>query len=90
MEKRAADLEKTMTVAGAETAFHIDAVRFAVGERTLLGPVSLELQRSRVYGLIGHNGSGKSTLIKLHRPPAAGELRRHHFRQAAVAAMGGA
>ena len=43
---RAADLEKTMTVAGAETAFHIDAVRFAVGERTLLGPVSLELQRS--------------------------------------------
>ena len=54
-----------MTVAGVETAFHIDAVRFAVGERTLLGPVSLELQRSRVYGLIGHNGSGKSTLIKL-------------------------
>ncbi|MER9331056.1 ATP-binding cassette domain-containing protein [Mesorhizobium sp. M0152] len=56
-----------MTVAGtdAQTAFHIDAVRFAVGERTLLGPVSLELERSRVYGLIGHNGSGKSTLIKL-------------------------
>lgn len=33
-----------MTVAGidAQTAFYIDAVRFAVGERTLLGPVSLE------------------------------------------------
>jgi hypothetical protein len=27
----------------AQTAFHIDAVRFAVGERTLLAPVSLEL-----------------------------------------------
>jgi hypothetical protein len=39
---------KAMTVAGieAQTAFHIDAVRFAVGKRTLLGPVSLELQRS--------------------------------------------
>ena len=56
-----------MTVAeiDAQTAFHIDAVRFAVGERMLLGPASLELKRSRVYGLIGHNGSGKSTLIKL-------------------------
>ncbi|TIX03406.1 MAG: Fe3+-hydroxamate ABC transporter ATP-binding protein FhuC, partial [Mesorhizobium sp.] len=35
------------TVAGihAQTAFHVEAVRFAVGERTLLGPVTLELQR---------------------------------------------
>jgi ferric hydroxamate transport system ATP-binding protein len=35
-----------MTVAGidAQTTFHIDAVRFAVGERTLLGPVLLELE----------------------------------------------
>jgi iron-chelate-transporting ATPase len=68
-----------MTVAGidTQTAFHIDAVRFAVGERTLLGPVSLELQRSRVYGLIGHNGSGKSTLIKLlarQQPASSGAI----------------
>lgn len=47
------------------TAFKIDDVSFAVGDRRLLGPVSLELERSRVYGLIGHNGSGKTTLIKL-------------------------
>ncbi|TIN83684.1 MAG: ATP-binding cassette domain-containing protein, partial [Mesorhizobium sp.] len=55
----------------------IDAVRFAVGERTLLGPVSLELERSRVYGLIGHNGSGKSTLIKLmarQQPASSGAI----------------
>ncbi|TIL79773.1 MAG: ABC transporter ATP-binding protein [Mesorhizobium sp.] len=52
-------------MAGVQTAFRVEAVRFAVGERTLLGPVSLELERARVYGLIGHNGSGKSTLIKL-------------------------
>lgn len=38
-----------MTVVGvdAQTAFHIDAVYFAVGERTLLGPVSLELEGLR-------------------------------------------
>ncbi|MBB6409450.1 hypothetical protein [Mesorhizobium sangaii] len=38
-----------MTVAGiaAQTAFHIDAVRFAVGEWALLGPVSLELEDLR-------------------------------------------
>ncbi|TIU37492.1 MAG: ATP-binding cassette domain-containing protein, partial [Mesorhizobium sp.] len=68
-----------MSMAGidAQTAFHIDAVRFAVGERTLLGPVSLELERSRVYGLIGHNGSGKSTLIKLmarQQPASSGAI----------------
>ncbi|TIV00538.1 MAG: ATP-binding cassette domain-containing protein, partial [Mesorhizobium sp.] len=67
------------TVAGihAQTAFHVEAVRFAVGERTLLGPVTLELQRSRVYGLIGHNGSGKSTLIKLlarQQPASSGGI----------------
>ncbi|TIP28573.1 MAG: ATP-binding cassette domain-containing protein [Mesorhizobium sp.] len=61
----------------AQTAFHVEAVRFAVGERTLLGPVTLELQRSRVYGLIGHNGSGKSTLIKLlarQQPASSGGI----------------
>lgn len=46
-------------------AFTVDGARFSVRDRTLLGPISLELERARVYGLIGHNGSGKSTLIKL-------------------------
>ncbi|RVB79569.1 ATP-binding cassette domain-containing protein [Mesorhizobium sp. M6A.T.Cr.TU.014.01.1.1] len=76
---RARSRREANTVAGthAQTAFHIDAVRFAVGERTLLGPVTLELQRSRVYGLIGHNGSGKSTLIKLlarQQPASSGGI----------------
>lgn len=67
----------TMAEADSQTAFDIDAVRFAVGERTLLGPVSLELRRARVYGLIGHNGSGKSTLIKLlarQQPASSGAI----------------
>ncbi|TPK94972.1 ATP-binding cassette domain-containing protein [Mesorhizobium sp. B2-4-16] len=65
-------------LAGAGTAFHVDAVRFAVGGRTLLGPVSLELRRSRVYGLVGHNGSGKSTLVKLlarQQQASSGDIR---------------
>lgn len=56
---------KTVSQIEVSTAFKIDDVSFAVGDRRLLGPVSLELERSRVYGLIGHNGSGKTTLIKL-------------------------
>ncbi|TIW52768.1 MAG: Fe3+-hydroxamate ABC transporter ATP-binding protein FhuC, partial [Mesorhizobium sp.] len=54
---RKPELQKGQSVAGVQTAFRVEAVRFAVGERTLLGPVSLELERARVYGLIGHNGS---------------------------------
>lgn len=46
-------------------AFVTSELSFTIGQRTLLGPVSLDLERGRVYGLIGHNGSGKSTLIKL-------------------------
>ncbi|TPK01127.1 ATP-binding cassette domain-containing protein [Mesorhizobium sp. B1-1-6] len=68
---------RTLTGIDTQTAFHIDTVRFAVGERTLLGPVSLELQCARVYGLIGHNGSGKSTLVKLlarQQPASSGAI----------------
>lgn len=32
---------------------------------TVLGPLSLELQKGRIYGLIGENGAGKSTLIRI-------------------------
>ncbi|MGY2992537.1 ferric hydroxamate transport system ATP-binding protein [Mesorhizobium sp. URHB0026] len=67
----------TMGEADSQTAFDVDAVCFAVNGRTLLGPVSLELRRTRVYGLIGHNGSGKSTLIKLlarQQPASSGAI----------------
>jgi iron complex transport system ATP-binding protein len=75
-------------LAVAGTAFHLDAVRFAAGGRTLLGPVSLELRRSRVYGLVGHNGSGKSTLVTLlarPQPASSGGIR---FAERPLAAWG--
>lgn len=56
----------------------IDGVSFRVGERVLLHPLTLNLARGRVTGLIGHNGSGKSTLLKLlarQQPPSAGTIR---------------
>jgi iron-chelate-transporting ATPase len=45
--------------------FDLREIGYAVNGRSLVGPISLELDPGRVYGLIGHNGSGKSTLVKL-------------------------
>ena len=63
---------------GAEpSVFAVNDVCFRVGERTLLGPVSLTLPPRKVIGLIGHNGSGKSTLIKLlarQQAPTTGRI----------------
>lgn len=45
--------------------FSVENVTFDIPTRRLLHPISLQFERGKVYGLIGHNGSGKSTLIKL-------------------------
>lgn len=69
--------------------FELDAVRFAIGDRTLLSPLTLELPAGKVTGLIGHNGSGKSTLLKLlarQIPATGGELR---FGGRAIGDLGG-
>ncbi|AGO16497.1 ABC transporter ATPase [Glaesserella parasuis 29755] len=45
--------------------FVVKQASFAIPNRTLLQPISVQFEQGKVYGLIGHNGSGKSTLIKL-------------------------
>lgn len=45
--------------------FIVEKASFAIPQRILLHPTSLQFEEGKVYGLIGHNGSGKSTLIKL-------------------------
>lgn len=64
--------------AGQDIGWDLDAVAFAIGGRTLLGPLSLRIAAGQVHGLIGPNGSGKSTLLRLlgrHLPPGSGTLR---------------
>lgn len=61
-----------------EALFELDAVSFAVSDRTLLQPLTLTLAPRQIVGLIGHNGSGKSTLLKLlarQQSPASGTIR---------------
>lgn len=45
--------------------FQLEDVTFAVAQKTLLQPISLQFEEGRMTGLIGHNGSGKSTLVKM-------------------------
>lgn len=57
--------------------FQLEDVTFAVAQKTLLQPTSLQLEEGRMVGLIGHNGSGKSTLVKMlarQQAPSAGRL----------------
>ncbi|MGX2966713.1 ABC transporter ATP-binding protein [Ursidibacter sp. B-7004-1] len=57
--------------------FIVENATFSIPNRTLLHPISLQFERGKVYGLIGHNGSGKSTLIKLlakQQPLSAGKI----------------
>jgi ABC-type multidrug transport system ATPase subunit len=43
----------------------LKAATFAVGERRLLGPLSLTLQGGACTALLGANGSGKTTLLRI-------------------------
>jgi iron complex transport system ATP-binding protein len=63
---------------GGRPVYCLSDVTFTVEGRTLLQPLSMELEGGRVHGLIGHNGSGKSTLLKLlarQQPATSGVIR---------------
>lgn len=42
----------------------IQDLSFSYGEKTAIGPISLQVDRGEFVGLIGPNGSGKSTVLK--------------------------
>ncbi len=48
-----------------ETIISANALEKSYGKnRFCLGPVSLELKKGQVYGLVGENGNGKTTLLR--------------------------
>ncbi len=55
-----------MTIpAGATPLYRLSGVDFAIGEKTLLQDITLDIPAGQVVGLIGHNGSGKTSLMRL-------------------------
>ena len=40
-------------------------VSFSYGKHKVFDNVSMELEKGRIYGLLGENGVGKSTLLKI-------------------------
>lgn len=50
--------------AQAGPILRLNGVTTRYGSTCVLGPLDLQLQAGRVYGLIGPNGAGKSTLIR--------------------------
>ena len=73
------DADRAVTRASdPESMYSLEEISFSIGDRVLLHPLSLELPKHRVCGLIGHNGSGKSTLLKLlarQQAPGSGTVR---------------
>ena len=54
----------------------LDRLTKSFGDKTALEPLSLEIARGEVFGLLGHNGAGKSTTFGLllgHLHPSGGE-----------------
>ena len=56
----------------------LEDVTFSAGSVSILQPVSLELHRGRMTGVIGPNGSGKSSMVRLvarQQRPTSGAIR---------------
>ena len=62
---------------GTTTGMTLADLQFAVGGKILLQPLTLDIGRQGVTGIIGQNGSGKSTLLRLlarQQPPSVGTI----------------
>lgn len=49
----------------SHSALRLAGITKRYRSNTVLGPIDLELDAGRIYGLIGENGAGKSTLIRI-------------------------
>lgn len=69
-------------MSGATVGMTLESLHLAVGEAMLLHPLTLEIGRQGVTGIIGQNGSGKSTLLRLlaRQQPASGGMIRYNGR----------
>ena len=47
------------------TVLKINGITKIYGKQTVLNGITLELEKGKIYGLIGSNGAGKTTLIKI-------------------------
>ena len=64
---------------GQSVEYQLEARELTIGypQRTICGPLNLQLSAGNGTGIIGANGSGKSTLIRTildHLPPVGGEV----------------
>ena len=62
---------------GSTTGMTLAGLQFAVEGKILLHPLTLDIGRQGVTGIIGQNGSGKSTLLRLlarQQPPSGGTI----------------
>lgn len=46
-----------------EIAISVSHIEKRFGTETVLKDVSLEVERGKIYGIIGRNGSGKNSII---------------------------
>lgn len=61
----------------AAAVYRLRDAAATAGPHVLCGPLTLQIEPGKLYGLLGHNGSGKSSLLKVlarQIPPSAGTV----------------